>query len=96
MLVFVMQLLAALLIGHPWRIFLVGATFLAAGFGLRAKSGALPPRAVLVTAALWFLYAGWEWLVVLRTPDADIRVDLLVMWPTLAVASLWAIYRLVR
>ncbi len=32
---------------------------------------------------LWLAYAAWEWLVLVRTPDANIRVDLLLIWPVI-------------
>jgi hypothetical protein len=31
----------------------------------------------------WLLFAGWEWLVMLVSPEANIRVDLLLIWPIL-------------
>lgn len=50
------------------------------------------PRA-WVPALLWAAYAAWEALVLMKTPEADIRVDLLLIWPLLGVAMLWAGYR---
>jgi len=41
-------------------------------------------------------YAGWEWLILVRTPEANIRVDLLLISPALAVLSAWAVYRSLR
>ncbi|MEB3323008.1 MAG: hypothetical protein VKI81_09320 [Synechococcaceae cyanobacterium] len=38
-------------------------------------------------ALLWALFALWEALVMGLTPEADIRVDLLLIWPPLAVVS---------
>lgn len=59
----------------------------------------LPHRArrangLLVAALGWLGYAGWEWWVLVKTPEADIRVDLLVIWPLLAILTLWAIIRI--
>jgi len=54
------------------------------------------PRSLLIAAAAWGLYAAWEWLVQFRTPEADIRVDLLVIWPVLAIISMWAVFRAYR
>jgi hypothetical protein len=42
-----------------------------------------------VVAAACAVYAAWEWLVVTRTADANIRVDLLVIWPTISIISVW-------
>jgi len=30
------------------------------------------------------------------TPEANIRVDLLIIWPILAILSVWALYRVAR
>ena len=67
-------------------------------FALRhwSKADGRSPRAVLVAACAWALYADWEWLVQVRTPEANIRVDLLVIWPALAIISVWALVRAVR
>jgi hypothetical protein len=43
-------------------------------------------------ACLW----GLEWLVLAKTPDANIRVDLLLIWPLIGIATLWAWVRAVR
>jgi hypothetical protein len=47
--------------------------------------------AVLVAALCWGAYAGWEAWVQWRTPEADIRVDLLLFIPLLGFASLAAL-----
>ena len=52
--------------------------------------------ALLAPAAGWLVYAAWEWLVLAKTPEADIRVDLLLIWPLLALLTLWAIVRIWR
>lgn len=49
-----------------------------------------------MTAIAWALYAAWEWLVQVRTPEAIIRVDLMVIWPALALLSAWALFRAFR
>lgn len=90
-----MRWLAALLVGRPLTIALVAACF-AAGYALVRHSRPRRAGALLVAAAAWLLYAGWEWLVVSRTPEANIRVDLLVLWPVLAALSVWAIWRSCR
>ena len=45
-----------------------------------------------VPTALWLAYAGWEWLVVTQSPEANIRVDLMLIWPVLALED-WDISR---
>jgi hypothetical protein len=90
--------LASLFVGRPLNILAVAAVFLAVHVVLRAagKSGGHLHRPTFVAAAAWGLYAAWEWLVQSRTPDANIRVDLLVIWPVVAVLSAWAIVRTLR
>jgi hypothetical protein len=54
------------------------------------------PRSLLIASTAWGLYAAWEWLVQIKTPEANIRIDLLVMWPVLAFLSAWALFRAFR
>jgi hypothetical protein len=93
-----MRHLAALFVGKPLNILVVAALFSVAHLVLRhwSKAGGGSPRALLLASGAWALYAAWEWLVRVRTPDANIRVDLLVIWPVLAIASVWALVRAVR
>jgi hypothetical protein len=88
-----MDMLAGWLVQQPLHILLIAAAHFAAWALVRA--GPLRANAVLIPALLWLAYAGWEWLVVARTPEANIRVDLLIIWPVLALATIWAIARLV-
>jgi hypothetical protein len=60
---------------------------------LRAAPGA---NVLWVPALLWLAYAAWEWLVLVKTPEANIRVDLLLIWPVLGIVTLWALLRAVR
>jgi len=89
-----MDLLASFLVGRPLHILAIAALFLAAYALRRAMSRGA--GGLLVAAGAWTLYAAWEWLVQLRTPDADIRVDLLVIWPVVGLLSAWAVLRALR
>lgn len=92
-----MPWLAEWLVGKPATIALIGAVFAGAFFVRQATAGASThARALLIAAAGWLLYAAWEWLVLVRTPDADMRVDLLVIWPVMAIVSIWALFRAFR
>lgn len=93
-----METLASLLVGKPLHILLIASAFAVAHVLLRATgAGSVAhPRALLVVAAGWALYAAWEWLVLLRTPEANIRVDLLLIWPILLLLSIWFTVRAVR
>ena len=90
--------LASLFVGKPLNIAAVAAVLFVGFLALRASAlGATRhPRMLLMAVAGWLLYAAWEWLVQVRTPEANIRVDLLIIWPVLAVLSAWALYRALR
>ena len=93
-----MEPLARWLVQQPGHILLVAALNLGVWWVARATVLRMAPRAnvLWVPAALWLAYAAWEWLVLTRTPDADIRVDLLLIWPAIGVASVWAVVRAAR
>lgn len=93
-----MELLAELFVGKPQIILAVALTLLALYLLLLVMGWASSHRCrpLLIVALLWGAYAGWEWLVLIKTPEANIRVDLLLIWPLLALASLWALYRAIR
>jgi hypothetical protein len=64
------------------------------------RGGRIPavrhPDVLLVPALAWLAYAAWEWLVLVKTPEANIRVDLMLIWPLLAMLTLWATIRAFR
>jgi len=93
-----MELLASLFVGKPLNILALAAIFLAGYLALRftAIGIARHPRALLIVSFAWGLYAAWEWQVQIKTPEANIRVDLLVIWPVLAIISAWAMFRAFR
>jgi hypothetical protein len=93
-----LETLSALFVGRPINILAVALVLLAGHLLLRLTSLGVGrhPRPLLFAAAAWALYAAWEWLVKVRTPEANIRVDLLLLWPVLAMASLVAIVRALR
>ena len=90
-----MEILASLLVGRPLIILAVAGIF-AAAFVLmrRTRIGAVRrPASLLVAAGAWALYAAWEWLVLVRTPEANIRIDLLVILPILLIVTIWSTVR---
>lgn len=90
-----LDLLSSFFVQQPLHILLVAAICLIAWGLLRhgqaGRSGG--GNSLLVAASAWLGYAGWEWLVLVRTPEADIRVDLLIIWPVLAILTIWSIFR---
>jgi hypothetical protein len=92
------KFLAALFVARPLNILAVSAALFAGYLALRLWAPVVvrQPRPLLVAAVAWGVYAAWEWLVQWRTPEANIRVDLLVIWPALAILSAWALFRMLR
>jgi hypothetical protein len=93
-----MELLASLFIGKPLNILVLAFLFLAGYLALRFTVLGISrnPRSLLIATTAWGLYAAWEWLVQIKTPEANIRVDLLVIWPVLAIFSAWMLLRAFR
>ena len=90
-----MEILASLVVHKPLNIALVAVLF-GLGYLLHRFAAAGPtPHAwwLLAAAAGWALYATWEWLVMTKSPEANIRVDLMVIWPALLVLSVWGIFK---
>jgi len=52
--------------------------------------------ALLVPTVDRALYAVWEWFVVIKSPEANIRVDLLIIWPVLLILSIWFVVKALR
>jgi hypothetical protein len=50
----------------------------------------------LAAAVAWLAYAAREWLILEGSPEADIRIDLIIIYPALAAITLWSLFRLVR
>jgi hypothetical protein len=82
----------AVFVDRPWLAFLPALAF--AAIGVRRR------RAVVwVVAAVWVLYAVYEAAMarrILCSGECNIRVDLLVLYPLLAVLSLAAVVSAVR
>ena len=81
---------------HPGRIMVLSTVHVLAFVALCAKPRRPRAGSLLVPALYCALFAAWEALVLVRTPDSDIRVDLLVIWPGLLVLTAWSIWRVFR
>jgi hypothetical protein len=80
------------MIAYPRMAFAVAGGFAALWLWRRAPAAA-------VATALWLAYAGYETLMHLRvlcSGECNIRVDLLLLYPVLLVASLVALWRTLR
>ena len=93
-----MDFLTSLVVNKPFNILIVAALFFVGYLVMRftgvgeGKNAA----AVLVPTVGWALYAVWEWFVVIKSPEANIRVDLLVIWPVLLIVSIWFVVKALR
>ena len=87
-----LEMLARWLVQQPLHILLMAGVNLA----LWAILGATALRSVPRSNVLWLAYAAWEWLVLAKTPEANIRVDLLLIWPLIGLVTLWAVVRAAR
>ena len=92
------ELLSRWLVLQPMHILLIAAAILAVWGVCRATVLRTDPKSnVLWVPALgWFAYAGWEWLVLAQSPEANIRVDLLLIWPVIGLVTLWAIVHVAK
>jgi hypothetical protein len=90
--------LAILFVGHPERLLLVALLLAASAWILgRSRAGrGRSPRQLLWAAGIWALASAWEGLVLAQTPEADIRVDWLLIVPVLVVSTLWFSFRALR
>lgn len=93
-----MEALASVLVGNPFGIAAIAAMLAALHLALAAltrhRGYHAPPWHV--AAGAFMAYALWEWLVNTRSPDANIRFDLLLIWPVLGVLLAWAMFRTLR
>lgn len=93
-----MEFLASLFVGKPLNIVFVSVAFaiLSAAMNYVAKGQRRRAGWPLAAAFAWAAYAAWEGWIRVVTPDANIRVDLLLIYPVLTVLSAWALYRALR
>jgi hypothetical protein len=93
-----MDTLSRFFVQQPLHILAValvhGLVWAALRFGLSLTPR--PANAMLVPTVGWLAYAAWEWWVLVKTPEANIRIDLLLIWPLLVVLTLWAAIRAIR
>ena len=81
-----------IMIAYPWLAFATAGVLVALWLWRRARSAA-------IAAALWIAYGVYETLMLMRvlcTGECNIRVDLLLFYPVLLVATLVALWRTLR
>lgn len=81
----------------PMMLFtLAAALAAAAGIALFMAGRRRDVRAAKWVGVAWLAYAAYEAGVQMVTPEADIRVDLLLFYPLLLLGLAWALIALVR
>lgn len=93
-----MDLLASLFVGKPQNILIVSVVLFLVHLALRfkAKQKIHHSYALTIASLSWALYAAWEWLILVKTPEANIRVDLLVIRPILTILLAWALWKTIK
>lgn len=76
-------------IAHPERIAAVAMVFIVMLLGLKYRRGYWA-WSLLWTVGVWAAFAVWEW--VLLTQEANIRVDLLLIYPLLLGVTIWGVW----
>lgn len=84
-----------LFVGQPITLLIIAACFFA-GYLLAHSNTNLRAKALLTPAVLWLLWAVWEWGILRFTPEANIRVDLLLILPIVLIASVVGTVMLLR
>jgi hypothetical protein len=85
--------LARLLVGQPIAILAVGAVHAALAVAAGRSSRPAAARPLAFVAIVWCAYAAWEALVQAFTPEANIRVDLLAIWPLVGLLTVGGWWR---
>jgi hypothetical protein len=90
-----MEYLSRLFVQKPLSALGVSTMLCAAWLGLLflRKSRV---KGLLIAGLAWLAYAVWEWRVLSVTPEANIRIDLLIIVPLLAILTLWGIWKSLR
>jgi hypothetical protein len=78
----------------PWLALAPALALL--GLWLARARGTSASVAVLVAGLLWLVYAAWEISFLFRAVREWIRIDLLLIWPILLIASVWALMAFAR
>ena len=89
-----MGALSRFFVQQPLHILGVAGSCVLVWAVLRFGKIAAVPRAnaLLLPAAAWLAYALREWLVLDKTPETNIRVDLLIIWPVMLVFTVWSVF----
>jgi hypothetical protein len=80
-------MIASLFVNNPAVIFLVAGLFFGGYLLARRSTRTRQAKWLLLPAVAWTLWAAWELAIILYSPEADIRVELLLIIPLVLIAS---------
>jgi hypothetical protein len=86
----------ALFVQQPLRLALVAVLFAVAAYLAGRTWGDASARWLYVTAGAWLLWCLWEGALLVFSPGANIRVDLLLIIPVVLVLSLVGVVQAAR
>jgi hypothetical protein len=86
-----MEVLSSLFVGQPLHIFFITLCFFILYLIVKNFSHRRSCKYLGLTTILWLLYTLWELFIKIKTPDANIRVDLFIIWPVIFCLSLSSI-----
>lgn len=94
----IMEFFSMLFTGKSLNIFAVAVIFFSAYLILQfiVKTTSLHPQPLLILSIAWGMYSVWELFVQIQTPEANIRIDLFVIWPILVILTVWKLFRIFR
>lgn len=82
---------------NPVVMLLIGLLFFAAYLLIKGRAGStLRPQALLWPGVAWTLWAIWEFAIARFSPEANIRVDFLLIVPLVLIVSVVGLVRFFR
>lgn len=81
-------MLTDLFVHNPAVIFLVAGFFFAGYLLMRRSAPTRRAKWLLLPATAWTFWAAWELVIVLFSPEANIRIDLLLIIPLVLILSI--------
>ena len=90
-----LELLGTLFVGQPLRCAAVAGVLLGVYLVLclRISPEQTVTRWMPAAVLTWSAYAIWEWVVLVRSPEANLRIDLLLIDPVLVIVTAMALWR---
>ena len=93
-----MEFLVSIFVGKYYNILWIAIILFFVYFMLRFvfKDTALNSRPLITLSIIWTIYAVWELIVQTWSPESNIRIDLLIIWPILGVLTVWKLFKVFR